>query len=92
MILAILLTAIVYLILQRIDDNRKEKNNEPISSWGSRIGLLFFVAIVCFVITYLFENMNPDKNDNFAFVEGGNYEQGMLHSINESIHVGMPPF
>ena len=92
MILAILLTAIVYLILQRIDDNRKEKNNQPLSSWGSRMGLLFFVAIVCFVITYLFENINLDKNDKNAFVEGGNYEQEMLHSIHEPIHVGLPPF
>ena len=92
MILAILLTAIVYLILQRVDDNRREKQKQPLSSWGSRMGLLFFVAIVCFVITYLFENMNIETNDKTAFVEGGSYERGMLQSIHEPIHVGLPPF
>ena len=91
MIAAILLTAVVYLVLQRIDDNRRERRNQPPSSWGSRMGLLFFVAIVCFVGTYLIGNMGP-ATDNNAFVEGGSYEDSMLGSINENIHVGMPPF
>lgn len=92
MILVVLLTAIVYLVLQRIDDNRRERQNEPLASRGSRIGLLFFVAIVCFVIVYLFENMSLSSNSTSAYVEGGSYEKGMLDSIREPIHVGLPPF
>lgn len=94
MILVVLLTAIVYLVLQRIDDNRRERRNEPLASWGSRMGLLFFVAIVCFVIVYLFENMSVGAGTDgmSAYVEGGSYEKGMLDSIREPIHVGLPPF
>jgi hypothetical protein len=92
MIVAILLTAIVYLVLQRIDDNRKEKKGEPPASFGSRMGLLFFVAIVCFIGSYLIGNMGSVTVDNIAFVEGGNYEDHMIRSINEPIHVGFPPF
>ncbi len=92
MIVAVLLTAVVYLVLQRVDDNRKEKMGMPPSSWGSRMGLLFFVAIVCFVGTYLLGNMGSVVTDTAAFVEGANYERSMLSSINEPIHVGLPPF
>lgn len=93
MILAILLTTIVYLVLQRIDDNRREKNLQPPASWGSRIGLLFFVAIVCYIGVFLIENMNEEpKNNKSAFIEGGKYEDAMLQSIKEPIHVGLPPF
>lgn len=92
MIAAILLTAISYLVLQRIDDNRRESRNMPLASNGSRIGLLFFVAIVCFILVYLFENMNADTPNSNAFIEGASYEKSMLDTIHEPIHVGLPPF
>ena len=92
MIVTILLTTIVYLVLQRIDDNRRERNNMSTASWGARFGLLFFVAIVCFVGVFLIENMYIDQHNNSAFIEGSTYEHGMLKSINEPIHTGFPPF
>lgn len=95
MIIAIILTAFVYLVLQRIDDNRRERNGQPPAPWSSRLGLLFFVAIVCFVATFLFENMGAEGaegSSNSAYVEGGGYEDAMLESIREPIHVGLPPF
>jgi hypothetical protein len=92
MILAILSTVVVYLVLQRVDDNRRERKNQPLASWGQRIGLLFFVAIVCFVATYLLENMNEPDTNQSAYVHGGSYEKEMLKSIHEPIHTGMPPF
>lgn len=92
MIVTILLTTIAYLVLQRIDDNRREKNNEEPASMGSRIGLLFFVAIVCFIGVFLIGNMNTEPTNTSAFVEGAKYETDMLKSINEPIHTGLPPF
>jgi hypothetical protein len=92
MIITIILTTIVYLVLQRIDENRREKNNEPPASIGSRIGLLFFVAIVCFIGVYLMENMNSEPKNTAVFVEGGKYETDMLKTIHEPIHTGLPPF
>lgn len=92
MILAILSTAIVYLVLQRLDDNKKIKQNQPVSSWPSRIGLLFFVAIVCFIASYFIENMGSDKDNKSAYVDGGKYEDAMIKNIQEPIHTGLPPF
>lgn len=92
MIVTILLTTISYLVLQRIDDNRREKNGQPEASVGARIGLLFFVAIVCFVGVFLVENMNTEPASTAVFVEGGNYESNMLKAIHEPIHTGLPPF
>lgn len=85
MIIAILLTVFVYLILQRVDDTRRERAQKDPASWGSRMGLLFFVGIVCFVGSYLVENMGENQ-------VGGSYEHAMIHSIHEPIHVGLPPF
>lgn len=92
MIVAILLTVFIYLVLQRVEDKRRERAQQPPAAVGSRIGLLFFVAIVCFVGSYLIENMGLTPQDKGAFVEGAQYEQEMFHSIHEPIHVGLPPF
>lgn len=94
MIVTILLTTIVYLTLQRIDDSRREKNNLPPASWGAKFGLLFFVAIVCFVGIFLISNINSDKEsyEKSLYVDGSNYETNMIQRINEPIHTGMPPF
>lgn len=93
MIIAIVLTAFVYLVLQRIDENRREKNCLPPPSIGSRLGLLFFVAIVCYIVVFLFDSMGAEHNPgSAAYVEGGSYEDAMIGSIKSPVHVGLPPF
>lgn len=93
MIVTVLLTAFLYLVLQRIDENRREKNCLPPPSIGSRLGLLFFVAIVCYIVVFLFDSMGAEPvSGKTAYVEGGSYEDAMLRSIKEPVHVGLPPF
>jgi len=96
-------TAILYFILQKLDDDRCKKKGAPLASKGRRIALFFFLFVVTLVLLHFLgfglikqggANAADDHDlDAATHVEPiASHKQDMLKHIHEDIDVGLPPF
>ncbi len=86
-IASIIISIVIYSILQYIDDNRNYRNGKPSSSTTVKISLFFFVLMIVTGISYLFWSNEPTSPTKI-----GGSQETYLSQIKEEIDVGLSPF
>lgn len=99
---AVLISALLYWILQGREDDKARAEGQPSASTSKRVMLFFFLLIVMTFVFYFVGNaMGGGSNTTTAAVEGVEKEKGgatkdykanMVKNIREDVIVGLPPF
>lgn len=85
-----IVSIVVYLLLQYMDDQRNLKMHKPPSSTSLKIAMLFFSFIITTVGFHFLWNPTGDTD-----MEGGGYsapENNHLKYIQQEVEVGLPEF
>jgi len=86
-IVSIIISIVIYSILQYIDDKRNYRNGKPSSSTAVKISLFFFVLMIVTGVSYLFWS-----NETISATQIGGTQETYLSQIKEEIDVGLSPF
>ncbi len=96
---AILLSGMMYWILQGREDEKAKSEDRPPASGAKRVMLFFFLLIVMTFIFFFIGNALSanSANGKTEYDQGGgvgvsDYRAEMVKHIKEDVIVGLPPF
>jgi hypothetical protein len=87
-----IVSILLYLLLQYLDDQRNLRLHKAPSSMGTKLAMFFFSFVITTVGFHFF--WNGSSKTNFE-LEGGDYvgaENNHLKHIHQEVEVGLPDF